>query len=174
MASLTQWIWVSAKPKRWYRTGKTGMLQSIGLQRVGHDWVTEQQKNKMYSTLKYKFHKVILFSQKSFVKLYWMHIPWANLISVQHNLTELDSNPPTVIVLLLSPICYIILVSHPHTNYLFTESSFSISTKSRSGLWCLPVFVCKYSHGWFQANMTSPWMWIWIDTVVLHDTGLAS
>ena len=27
---------------RWWRTGKPGILQSIGLQRVGHDWVTEQ------------------------------------------------------------------------------------------------------------------------------------
>ena len=25
------------------RTGRPGMLQSMGLQRVGHDWVTEQQ-----------------------------------------------------------------------------------------------------------------------------------
>ena len=28
---------------RWWRTGKPGVLQSVGLQRVGHDWVTEQQ-----------------------------------------------------------------------------------------------------------------------------------
>ena len=27
-----------------WRTGKPGMLQSIGLQRVGHDWATEQQE----------------------------------------------------------------------------------------------------------------------------------
>jgi len=25
------------------RTGRPGVLQSMGLQRVGHDWVTEQQ-----------------------------------------------------------------------------------------------------------------------------------
>ena len=28
---------------RWWRTGKPGVLQSIGLQRLGHDWATEQQ-----------------------------------------------------------------------------------------------------------------------------------
>ena len=41
MASLTQctWVWVSSR--RWWRTGKPGMLQSKGLQRVGHDWATE-------------------------------------------------------------------------------------------------------------------------------------
>ena len=42
MASLTQWMWVWASSGRWWRTGKPGMLQSIGSQRVGHDWVTKQ------------------------------------------------------------------------------------------------------------------------------------
>ena len=27
---------------RWWRTGKPGVLQSMGSERVGHDWVTEQ------------------------------------------------------------------------------------------------------------------------------------
>ena len=41
MASLTwgMWIWVSSGS--WWWTGKPGMLQSIGSQRVGHDWATE-------------------------------------------------------------------------------------------------------------------------------------
>ena len=34
------WVW--ANSGRWWRTGKTGMLQSIGSQRVRHDWTTEQ------------------------------------------------------------------------------------------------------------------------------------
>ena len=29
------------KSRRWWWTGKPGVLQSMGLQRVGHDWVTE-------------------------------------------------------------------------------------------------------------------------------------
>ena len=44
MSSLTQWTWVLASSGRWWRTEKPGMLQSMGLQRVGHDWVTKQQK----------------------------------------------------------------------------------------------------------------------------------
>ena len=43
MASPTQWTRVWASSRRWWRTGKLGMLQSMGSQRVGHDWVTEQQ-----------------------------------------------------------------------------------------------------------------------------------
>ena len=38
MASSTQWTCVWANSGRWWRTGKPGMLQSVGSQRVGHDW----------------------------------------------------------------------------------------------------------------------------------------
>ena len=35
-----------SKLQELWRTGKPGVLQSMGLQRVGHDWATEQQKGK--------------------------------------------------------------------------------------------------------------------------------
>ena len=41
MASLTQWTWVWVNSGHWWWTGRPGMLQSVGSQRVGHDWVTE-------------------------------------------------------------------------------------------------------------------------------------
>ena len=41
MASLTQWIWVWVNSKSWWWTGRPGVLQSMGLQRVRHNWVTE-------------------------------------------------------------------------------------------------------------------------------------
>ena len=44
MASLTQWTWVWANSSRWWRTGKPGVLQSMGSQRVWHHLVTEQQQ----------------------------------------------------------------------------------------------------------------------------------
>ena len=41
MASPTQWTWVwVSSGSRWW-TGKPGMMQSMGLQRVIHDWATE-------------------------------------------------------------------------------------------------------------------------------------
>ena len=40
MASLTRWTWVWASSRSWW-TVKSGMLQSMGSQRVGHDWATE-------------------------------------------------------------------------------------------------------------------------------------
>ena len=36
------WIW--ANLRRWWRTGNPGMLQSMGFQRVRHNWVTERQQ----------------------------------------------------------------------------------------------------------------------------------
>ena len=39
--SLTQWTWVWASSGSWWWTGKSGVQQSMGSQRVGHDWVTE-------------------------------------------------------------------------------------------------------------------------------------
>ena len=41
MASPTQWTWVWANSRSWWWTGKPGVLQSMGSQRVGHDWETE-------------------------------------------------------------------------------------------------------------------------------------
>ena len=45
MASLTQWTWVWADSGRLWRTCEPGVLLSMGLQRVGHDWAIEQQQN---------------------------------------------------------------------------------------------------------------------------------
>ena len=44
LAPSTQWTWIWANSRRWCRSGKPGLLQSMRLQRVRHDWVTEQQQ----------------------------------------------------------------------------------------------------------------------------------
>ena len=41
MASLTRWIWVWMDSGSWWWTGRPGVLQFMGSQRVGHDWATE-------------------------------------------------------------------------------------------------------------------------------------
>ena len=50
MASPTQWTWVWVNSESWWWTGRPCVLQFMGLQRVGHDWVTElnwtEQVNK--------------------------------------------------------------------------------------------------------------------------------
>ena len=51
MASLTQWTWVWATSGRWWRTGKPGVLQPMGLQRVRHDWVMNNNDKEDRDTL---------------------------------------------------------------------------------------------------------------------------
>ena len=42
MASLTRWTWVWVNSGSWWQTGRPGVLQSMGSQRVRHNWATEQ------------------------------------------------------------------------------------------------------------------------------------
>ena len=44
MASPTYWTWFWTSSLRCWRTGKPGMLQSMGSQRVGRNWSAEEQK----------------------------------------------------------------------------------------------------------------------------------
>ena len=74
MASLTQQTWVWASSGRWWRTGKPGMLQSMGMQRVRHDLVTEQQQwnqirpQRAEAILKKKMHGITLYDFKLYYK----------------------------------------------------------------------------------------------------------
>ena len=63
MASPTQWTWVWVNSGSWWWTGKPGVLQSLGSQRVRHDWVTElnwkaiKKLNTCRKRTKYSFIK---------------------------------------------------------------------------------------------------------------------
>ena len=48
MASPTRWTWVWVNSGCWWWTGRPGVLQFMGLQRVGHDWVTELNWSNNY------------------------------------------------------------------------------------------------------------------------------
>ena len=50
MAWPIQWTWVWADSRRRWRMEKPGVLQSMGLQRVRHDWATEQQQQVLNET----------------------------------------------------------------------------------------------------------------------------
>ena len=41
MASPTRWMWVWVNSGSWWWTGRPGVLQFMGSQRVGHDWAIE-------------------------------------------------------------------------------------------------------------------------------------
>ena len=56
MGSLTQWTWVWASSGSGWWTEKTGVLQSMGLQRVGHNRVSEMTNWKALSKKEKKTH----------------------------------------------------------------------------------------------------------------------
>ena len=41
MVSLIWWTWVWVNSRSWWWTGRPGMLQFMGSQRIRHDWATE-------------------------------------------------------------------------------------------------------------------------------------
>ena len=47
MASLTRWTWVWVNSGSWWWTGRPGVLQFMGSQRVRHDWATELNWTKI-------------------------------------------------------------------------------------------------------------------------------
>ena len=63
MASLTRWICVWVNSESWWWTGKPGVLQFMGSQSVGHNWVTEvnwtELKCMITLCLKNKVHALI-------------------------------------------------------------------------------------------------------------------
>ena len=64
MASLTRWTWVWVNSRSWWWTGRPGVLQFMGSQRVGHDWATELNwtELRLFSVMKWsESHSVVSF-----------------------------------------------------------------------------------------------------------------
>ena len=60
------WKWVWASSRGWWWTGKPGMLQSTGSQRVGHDWETELNwggEDDLVCYVSRKLREVFVFSE---------------------------------------------------------------------------------------------------------------
>ena len=89
MASLTQWTWVWVNAgSRWWK-GKPGVLQSVGSQKVGHNWVTELKWTEKA--------KIMLEMRKSSVSKKWKN-------NVEGNLVQ-DSNCSFLVEILANSIC---------------------------------------------------------------------
>ena len=70
----SEWTWVWVGSRSWWWTGRPGVLQSVGLQRVRHDWVTEltwTDRIECYLTM--KRHEVLIHgaAQKNREALCW-------------------------------------------------------------------------------------------------------
>ena len=66
MASLTQQTWIWINSEWWWRTGKPGVLQSMELQRVGHD--LEIEKKQQTFNIEWINNKVLLYGTKNCIQ----------------------------------------------------------------------------------------------------------
>ena len=83
MASPTQWTWVWINSGSWWWTGRPGMLQFMGLQRVGHNWATELKWTELNRfcyllTFSKRMSIVLDFYQRYFVKVYIVSSQYAH------------------------------------------------------------------------------------------------
>ena len=90
MASLTQWTWVWASLKRWWRIGKLGVLQSMGSQIVRHNWAAEQQQQIFIYMLMYMLPCCAFPSSRS---LPLLPRPVCSLCLHLHSSSVFDSGP---------------------------------------------------------------------------------
>ena len=96
----TQWTWVWVNSRSWWWTGRPAVLQSMGSQRVGHDWVTELSWNDSL--------------------LFLLLLPWNELICLILNKIISNINignkmlknqvPETVLSIMKSELCLCVCV----------------------------------------------------------------
>ena len=77
---LTQWTWTWAGSRSWWWTGKPSMKQSMGLQRVRHDWEAELNWKRLENE----------------IKLLWL-IPFYHILVIFILLCRTKSDPDTVL-----------------------------------------------------------------------------
>ena len=82
MTLLTQWTWVWASSRSWWWTGKPGVLQSMGLQRVRHDWANEEQQ----------MQNLQLEHENS--QFMWDPVPWLNPSPLHWECGAFTTGPP--------------------------------------------------------------------------------
>ena len=145
MASPTQWTWVWVNPGSWWWTGKPGVLQSVGSQRVRHNWATElnwtefeyivwPQNSKGHTTMLRNFVYLMTFQNDYFIIMEWLPTPvflpgesqdrgawWATIHgNAESSMTEL---------LALSLSCSIL---HPFSSKSFSFDNFALSVQFSS------------------------------------------
>ena len=82
MASPTRWAWVWVNLGSWWWTGRPGVLQFMGSQRAGHDWLTELNWTSVcYQTLVVlpRKHLLFLLPSLSLTRIYWVTSLWKDL-----------------------------------------------------------------------------------------------
>ena len=87
MASLTRWTWVWGSSRSWWWTGKPGVLQSMGSQRVRHDWVTEWNWTDKISVMLMCQSQSPNSSQETYFWIIQIHM-WVNILRMKNHILE--------------------------------------------------------------------------------------
>ena len=89
MASLTLWTWVWVNSGSWWWTGRPGMLQFMGSQRVRHDW-TELKHWSCLAYYKWKYTKyhvkeviIYLYDEKLSEAFYWIKMEFFSQLELR-------------------------------------------------------------------------------------------
>ena len=78
MASPTQWTWVWVNSRRWWWTGRPRVPQSVGSQRVGHNWQTELNWTELRGRACLGLYRTHMSLQN--------HPRWLCMIQIHHRL----------------------------------------------------------------------------------------
>ena len=131
MGSLTRWTWVWVNSRSWWWTGRPGVLQFMGSQRVGHDSATEL--NWMSVSLQF------LEEQKLWISCYFSLLQVSGMVPDTLVLIKwikvdvIRGDPPLGLLLV---VCL-----HLHSSY--SPSSLPVSTyeaqcyRWRLLMWCV-------------------------------------
>ena len=164
MASSTQWTWVWVNSGSWWWTGRPGVLQFMGSQRVGHDWATKlnwsmtwgKSRVKLNSVIKPKsvntiqascsveyLKRGIMWNPRKQDRYITCHLALSSFRNNQFLSSESDSSPPRSEVLFLWTLHVNIDLSK-----IFTRKCLVTSSHPRRSFW----------------EQRSLWIWI-----TLHD-----
>ena len=102
MASLTQWTWVWVNSRRWWRTGRPGLLQFMGSQRVGHDWATELQSleyrrcvNFINTVSQHILRRLCCFVRiLCYLSFFVVNLRWKTLVACADSIYHHPTPPP--------------------------------------------------------------------------------
>ena len=72
MASLTRWAWVGVNSGSWWWTGRPGLLQFMGLKRIGHDWETRLNWTELSVYISIPVSQFILPLGFLYLWLFWI------------------------------------------------------------------------------------------------------
>ena len=90
MASLTWWTWIWVNSGSWWWTGRPGVLQFMGLQRVGHELNWTELKQTIYivcysSTTRMNLTGTKLSEKKHSQNIKTLHAPWLHSCDTLEN-----------------------------------------------------------------------------------------